>query len=388
MDQKDHFIALDGMRGIAAIAVMVFHYMSDFSMLGWSRPDSLATPFKCAPLAVDFFFMLSGFVLSAAYTPGLLRDAKWGGFFRKRLLRLYPMYAIGMAFGMIALILSLHLRPVDAGPVSGWGDVAASLALSLAMVPDYIGHYGLILGSTSLEGAAFPLNPPGWTLFYELIASLMLVALVRKSDRVLVGMVAGSLFVMLAATPFTAIVFHQRGHTFFFSGGARPDLWLGLSRVVTGFVTGVLLWRLRSANKLQFAPFTWRIRPVTAYTMLMASFALPSTLKGAWPLAFLTFVGPVFLVWGANIRFRPGLGRDISAALGWISFPLYCVHYPVGQIAWLICNRLGLSVWIAFASAIVLSLALGAITARFIEEPVRRRLAGRLYHREPAVTVH
>jgi peptidoglycan/LPS O-acetylase OafA/YrhL len=376
--ERAHFDVLDGMRGIAAVAVMLFHYMSDFGLAGWMHNDTIA-PFRCGPLAVDFFFMLSGFVLTGAYSPMLLRGVSVGRFFAKRALRLYPMYAIGMACGLLALVLTTQFNPDG---TLDWSDLTASLVPSLVMIPDYIGHHGLILGSSSLEGAAFPLDPPGWSLFYELYAGIMLVFLVRRSNRVLIAILALSFLTLLAATPISALILHQPMHVFFFAGGGRKDLWVGLSRMVTSFVAGIVLWRWRATGRLERGAMAWPVGAPLAYAVLIGSLLMPVTLKGLWPTLFLVGVAPLLIIWGARIAPGPGAIQRLSRALGWISFPLYCVHYPVGQIAWVLCRSWHLSLWTAFAGGSLLSIMVAALTCRFIEEPIRRRLA---QPRQPAV---
>jgi peptidoglycan/LPS O-acetylase OafA/YrhL len=373
--ERARFDVLDGMRGIAAVMVMIYHLLSDFGLSGWTQDNHSLVPLKSGQLAVDFFFMLSGFVLIGAYGPMLSRGTAWGEFLLKRAIRLYPMYAIGMIFGLLALGLALLANPDGMQAPLDWGDMTVSVVSSLAMIPDYIGHYGIVLGSTSLAGATFPLNPPGWTLFYELYAGTILVFAARRSNRFLVAIVALSLFALLAATPIAMVALHRPAGFFFFAGGVRDSFGLGLPRMAMSFVIGILLWRWRSAGYLERGPLSWPIGIAPLYVVLIVSLAMPTTLKGAWPLLFLFGVAPLLIIWGARIRLRSPMARRVSEALGWISFPIYCVHYPVGQIAWLLCGAWHLSLWSAFFAGSLLSIAVAALTCRFIEEPIRKRLA-------------
>ena len=92
---KQTFAALDGVRGIAALAVMMFH------IAWWPH---FGRPFPSAYLAVDLFFALSGFVVAHAYSPRLSQGMSPWGFLRLRVVRLWPLYALGLAVGVAAVI--------------------------------------------------------------------------------------------------------------------------------------------------------------------------------------------------------------------------------------------------------------------------------------------
>ena len=99
---KRHFEVLDGLRGTAAFAVVLFHIFE------WLFPRYADNPLRHAYLAVDFFFMLSGFVIGYAY------DDRWpkmkiGEFLRTRLIRLHPLVLLGVAIGVFGLLV----RPVS-----------------------------------------------------------------------------------------------------------------------------------------------------------------------------------------------------------------------------------------------------------------------------------
>lgn len=91
---KPHYPILDGLRGVAAIIVVTFHLAEP---LGTSHLDILVNH---GYLAVDFFFLLSGFVMGYAY------DDRWGkmtvgSFLKRRVERLQPMVILGMTLGAI-----------------------------------------------------------------------------------------------------------------------------------------------------------------------------------------------------------------------------------------------------------------------------------------------
>src|SRR6202790_2270034 len=92
---KPHYPILDGLRGTAAIMVVIYHLFEAYFPVVGHHP----TPHGY--LAVDFFFLLSGFVVGYAY------DDRWGrmglrGFLARRLIRLHPMVILGSVIGAIA----------------------------------------------------------------------------------------------------------------------------------------------------------------------------------------------------------------------------------------------------------------------------------------------
>ena len=95
LQSKHHFSTLDGLRGVAAIAIVVFHFMeiaySDFTK------NFIAHGF----LAVDFFFCLSGFVMAYAYDDRL-KGMGLMAFFKARIIRLHPLVVLGGVLGLLA----------------------------------------------------------------------------------------------------------------------------------------------------------------------------------------------------------------------------------------------------------------------------------------------
>ena len=94
-DSKPQYAILDGLRGVASLVVVAFHL---FEAHAASHADQIINH---GYLAVDFFFVLSGFVIGYAY------DDRWGrmtyrDFFKRRLIRLHPMVVMGMLIGAAA----------------------------------------------------------------------------------------------------------------------------------------------------------------------------------------------------------------------------------------------------------------------------------------------
>ena len=151
-DSKPHYDILDGLRGVAALLVVVFHLCEAHAT---SHFDQLLNH---GYLAVDFFFALSGFVIGYAY------DDRWGrmtvgGFFKRRLIRLQPMVVLGMAVGAALFYFQdCDMWPVHAVPV--WKMLAVML-VGMTLLPVPV--------SMDVRGwqEMHPLNGPGWSLFFR-----------------------------------------------------------------------------------------------------------------------------------------------------------------------------------------------------------------------------
>src|SRR6478609_5352395 len=95
---KQHFAILDGLRGVAALGVVVFHFME------WIFPDPSKNFIGHGFLAVDFFFCLSGFVIGYAYDDRIQEMGR-GAFFKARLIRLHPLVVLGSVLGLLGFLL-------------------------------------------------------------------------------------------------------------------------------------------------------------------------------------------------------------------------------------------------------------------------------------------
>ena len=164
-DLKNHFEILDGLRGVAAVMVVIFHLFDAFSV-----DNHLIKIINHGYLAVDFFFLLSGFVIGYAY------NDRWNKmslkiFFKRRLIRLHPMVIMGMIIGAICFYFG-------ASPI---------LFPQLSQVPFWKVLLTMFVGFTLLPlptsmdirgwGEMHPLNGPAWTLFFEYVGNIYMQCL-------------------------------------------------------------------------------------------------------------------------------------------------------------------------------------------------------------------
>ncbi|HKX43772.1 MAG TPA: acyltransferase [Burkholderiaceae bacterium] len=345
IERSTRFVALDGVRGVAAIAVMLYHY-SEFSGTPW---------LPRAWLAVDVFVCLSGFVISHRYQREIEAGLSLVEFMRRRLVRLYPIYLFGLLFGAAMFLAT------EAYPPHGYGAASflKALALGLLVLP-YPNEMVLAQGTTQATGLLFPFNGPSWSMFFELAVNVGFFALVawgvRRLRWVLGVSALAYLWIAHAATGLNA---GWNTHTFA----------AGFPRLAYAFAAGMAVyrWHRQHAGDTAFAQRN-RLGPFSVALMLIV-FMLPVS-------AFVSLVGVLALgpliVWGnAAARPAPRLAATCSF-LGWISYPLYLVHLPVFYALSLPAPRLAAPSWVVIVVKAGIAFA-AAWSVALLDDALRRR---------------
>jgi len=340
------FVALDGMRGIAALLVVSLHLQPFFG----------GAPFRSAYLAVDFFFALSGFVLAHAYGEKLASGAlSWSGFMRARLARLYPLYALGTALGFVVLVSGRMVGDEGGAPA---GAYLVSALASVLFLPSPL----------SPNVNAFPFNFPAWSLFYELVVNALYAAAAPWLTNRALWSVVGVAAILLVGV---SLAFDT------VDLGARKEVFLGgVGRVLFAFFAGVAIHRLHRA---------WpAARPVPFLVPIVLLLAVAG-LGGA--LAFDLFAVLVLVplaVWlGAQARLGPR-AAGVCAALGVSSYALYAVHAPVLEALTRLVAKIGLSPSVGGAP-LALALTAGLVGLSFLLERAYDRPVRAMLGRRPAV---
>ena len=190
-DTKPHFGILDGLRGAAALMVVWYHVFEGFAFAG----GTAITTFNHGYLAVDFFFMLSGFVIAYAY------DSRWNAtgsqkltlksFFKRRLIRLHPMVVMGALIGAITFLIGGSLRWDGTQTDPQW--VMAALVLGMLLIPAYPGAGYDVRGN----GEMYSLNGPSWSLFFEYIGNIVYALIIRKLSGRILGILCAVMGILL-----------------------------------------------------------------------------------------------------------------------------------------------------------------------------------------------
>jgi peptidoglycan/LPS O-acetylase OafA/YrhL len=298
---QQKFAVLDGMRGIAALFILTRHTGNFWGF--WL--------FK-SYLAVDLFFILSGFVIAHAYEQKLMHGVITNRqFVLIRLIRLYPVYALSLVLAS-ALAFAVGVGTVEASQLTAW-QIGMAIALSLLFLPS------CIPGVPTL----FPLNDPAWSLFFELAVNFMYAA-IRPwlTDKRLLALLA--LFGLLVCF----CSFKNGGLDTGFTWGLR-SIVTGAARCCFGFLFGVFLYKHRGRFSNVRGVLTTLIIPIVA---LAAVLSLPNLHEWNW-IADFVGVSVVFplCVLLASCADKPPFQAGLLA-LGSASYPIYVMHQPLGHL--------------------------------------------------------
>ena len=275
-----HYPQLDGLRGVAAAAVALGHAASN-----------LGSPitFQNTALAVDLFFMLSGFVLVNAYGEDVRIDGRFARYIKARFVRLYPLVILGTGLGIFSAIAQHGIRGVTVN----------SAFLSVALIP--------LIGPVS-----FPFNPPLWSLSFEMAASVLFgLGLWNTKNIKLLSVVSIGFGALLIAG-----IFHRGSID---AGWSVSSMHYGAIRTIFGFTVGVLLYRVHLDRPSRaHTPYLFL---ATLLTMILVS---PESLFLQAFSILIMFPIMIFLATSAN-----SLGSRLTKWSGMLSYPIYAIHYPI-----------------------------------------------------------
>ncbi|WP_317930501.1 acyltransferase [Halioxenophilus sp. WMMB6] len=328
---------LDGIRGVAAIFILLRHTVGYW---GFEVYRSY--------LAVDLFFILSGFVIAESYAGRLARrDITIGQFVKLRLIRVYPVYLASLCIAMPAFILSS-----PGADLLGVNDFISVGVLSLLFLPSL----------PSMAGSLYPVNGPYWSLFFELIVNFLYAV----GRPLLKPKVLGILLTAAGAGLFLAA--SEVGNL---DSGFR---WGGIS-VITGFLRAAfgILMGVYISRKLESGRFPQS--PILAMLMIFLMFFVPAL--GA--VDFLVDVLSVFLVFPACLILCATTKADRLSRwlvlLGLASYPIYVFHKPIGELVYFLAPNTIVLNQPYFGVLLVIVLVLSSIVLeKKIDGPIRKVL--------------
>ncbi len=371
---KAHYEVLDGLRGVAALLVVVFHVFEGFAI---SSGSSVIGGLNHGYLAVDFFFLLSGYVLAYAYDDRWSRGLTLRRFFLRRLIRLQPMMVMGAFVGL--LVIFCQGCEMRSGEAMELPMVALAFVCALLMVPAWPRAGFELRGA----GEMYPLNGPAWTLLFEYAGNVLYALVLRR----LCSWVLGLLTLLLGAGLAWFAVADVSGYGFISVGwrADAPNLLGGSLRLLFPFCLGMWVCRCVAPGRVRGA--FWICSAV-----LLVLFAVPFLpswrgihVNGVYEWVCIAVVFPVLVWLGASAC---GLGRGSMGVCRWLgrlSYPLYAVHYPLMYVffQWLVDERVtGLSEgWPVALLVVLCSVLLAWLCLRFYDEPLRRWLGCRLLRR-------
>ncbi len=319
---KPRYEILDGLRGVAALIVVAFHLFETYS----NGPNFQIL--NHGYLAVDFFFVLSGFVIGYAY------DDRWdrmtlGNFFKRRLIRLHPLVIMGSVLGLLFFYLQAAGFPMIA-QVPAWKAILVCLLgctlLPLPMAWDVRGW-----------GEMHPLNGPAWSLFWEYIANILYALVIRRLPNIALGLcVCAFAFLTLDMNMnFNVFGLLGEGHayaTYTPIGGWSIDVeqsYIGLCRLLYPFFMGLLMSRVGA--KINIKGGFWWCSLIIAAVLCIPYVGTESApwINGVYNSLAILVIFPLIVAIGAGSNVAGGKSVKLCKFLGEISFPLYITHFPL-----------------------------------------------------------
>jgi peptidoglycan/LPS O-acetylase OafA/YrhL len=291
---KVNYQNFDGIRGLAAIVVLMFH-----TAVKAGRPELMPVGY----LAVDLFFALSGFVIAQAYGAKLHDGMGLRAFLAIRGRRLYPMFFLGQVLGFLVFAAAALVGV----PGYTFGPLWIALGLGLLVLPVPVRGIGS-------APPMLALNNPGWSLFFEVAINiayaLALPWLSRKVLWMLLGL--GAVALLIAGVHWGDLLIGPTVKTF-------PG---GLARVLFSFTAGVLLYEYRPRR-------TTFSNSISMAVLLATVVLLVFGVRAWWhDLAVVTVAFPLLVYLAARYQSHGMLAR-LSAWLGRVSYAIYILHLPV-----------------------------------------------------------
>ncbi|MGN0070141.1 MAG: acyltransferase family protein [Prevotella sp.] len=365
-DTKPHYHLLDGLRGVAAVTVVCYHVFEAFAT---SHLDQVINH---GYLAVDFFFLLSGFVMGYAY------DDRWNGmttgeFFRRRLVRLHPMVIMGAFIGAVLF----YTQDCPITPVSqvAFGTLLVALLLNLFMIPVTLGM------DVRGFGEMYPLNGPNWSLFFEYIGNILYALLLRRLATRVLAVVTFCAACMLAAFAITGRL-GDLGAGFSMNG---YDVLGGSLRLLFSYSAGLLMARVFRPSPVKGAFWKGALVVVAVAAIPRIGDGGSLWMNGVYDTLCCILLFPLVVWMAASGTTTDKLSTRLCTFLGDISYPLYMVHYPLIYVyyAWVKNNNYTFSQSLPGAVALVAcSLVLAWLCLKFYDLPLRRWLTRRFMGHE------
>ena len=290
---RPHFQILDGLRGIAALGIVIFHFME------WIY-DPSANFIGHGFLAVDFFFCLSGFVIGYAYD-SRIKIIGIKEFFKSRLIRLQPMVVLGSVLGLIAFLLDPFATYQF---LYSTGRIFIIFLCSLFVIPFPV------MQERSFN--LFSLNAPAWSLFWEYVANIFYAFVFCRINR-------RFLWILLIAAAITLVYISQKEGNLL-GGWNGATFWDGGVRIGYSFTAGLLIYRynLIIKNKIGFIG----LGILLSLALLMPHFSFNGMAEASVVIIYFPFLVSLGAGSTTSSRMIP-----VCKFAGDISYPLYMTHY-------------------------------------------------------------
>jgi len=339
--QRRFFSVLEGLRGVAAILVMLRHI----------APYVYPIRFQESYLAVDLFFILSGAVIANSYERILLSGGmSFRVFVTLRLIRIIPLYLLGSAIGIVAMIAD--------------GSQALHKVMLFAVL-------GLVMMPCPLPGTVlYPLNHPAWSLFFEFVANFFYAKFIRNLSDKNIAIIIVLSFVLLLIGVFSFGMALDLGWT-------RRTFIFGVPRVMFSFFMGVLIYRCaikESSIKIRLGARSAMAALICSVIVLAAP--VGPIYESFYCVTAIVVVFPLLILLSIFVTVSGFLDKFMRI-LGELSFPLYVLHAPLFSIAAAIYGSF-LERYLPFSGWLfsVLAISVSLLVHFCLDLPFRRFLRG------------
>ena len=367
---KPRYEILDGLRGVAAMLVVAFHLFETYSK---------GAPYQIINhgyLAVDFFFVLSGFVIGYAYDDRWDKMTTWG-FFKRRLVRLQPMLVIGAVIGLLFYLFGDQPMFRLIAETPGW-KLALVFVLGCFMIP--------VRPSMDVRGwdESFPINGPQWTLFFEYIANILYALVFRHLPKwglaICVAVFAFFTRDFTLGWDVLGIAPADQGRVIGGWSVTVEQFYVGFTRLLYPFFCGLLISRIGKFIKVNGG--FWWCSLILAIILIMPRIGAPTEqgfiFNGIYEAVCILLLFPLLVMMGAGSQIKGEKSLKICKFFGELSYPLYITHYPLiyMQMAWTashpeapVWQHVMMSVCVFF-----MAIFLAWATLKLFDEPVRKWL--------------
>ena len=389
---KPRYEILDGLRGVAALMVVLFHCFETYIPIFGTQHINHGY------LAVDFFFLLSGFVIGYAYDDRWDKMTTWG-FFKRRLTRLHPMVIAGTLIGAALFFLAGSAFPKTL-ETEGW-KFALCLVMGLLMIP--CGRGLDIRG----WGEFNSFNGPNWSLTFEYVGNILYAFVFRRLPKIAIAVLCVccavftldltlgwdlfGLFPVREITNSAGDVIQVGGPQYTVIGGwslTKQQLYIGFTRLLYPFLCGLLISRILSSRRTTTNPSGSPIHLKGGFwwcsLALILLFSVPcigghrGVPDGIYQTLCILALFPAVVLAGAGSVTSHPFSTRVCKFLGDLSYPLYITHYPLMymQMSW-VEDHPDAPVWMHLAvnaGIVFVSIVLACGIFKIYDEPVREWL--------------
>ena len=320
---KQRYEILDGLRGVAALMVIIFHF---FELYSFGNPSKQII--NHGYLAVDFFYVLSGFVLGYAYDDRWDKMSYWD-FYKRRLIRLHPMVIAGSLLGMCYFFLGECINSPNIESVNPLY-FFLTIIMSILMIPcpaqmDIRGW-----------GETNSFNGPNWTLTYEYIVNILYSLIFRRLHTIIIGILTLASALLLVNLTCNFDIFNvmneRESNKYTVIGGwslTSCELCVGFTRLFYPYFAGYLVYRLKLKIRI---PYSFIICSIILITFL----SMPRLEKEGYPIfngiyeaIVIILIFPLVIIVGAGDTTKNEILTKICKFIGELSYPIYITHYPI-----------------------------------------------------------